>query len=36
MGQTTSVQEDKMAKRIRQAMGTFADLGAHIEQANEW
>lgn len=25
-----------MAKRIRQAMGTFADLGAHIEQANEW
>lgn len=36
MGQTTSVQEDKMAKRIRQSMGSFVDFGHHIKRANEW
>ncbi|KAI9917090.1 hypothetical protein PsorP6_018062 [Peronosclerospora sorghi] len=36
MGQTTSIQEDKMKKRIRQVMGTFLDLGTHLENANEW
>ncbi|CAI5714842.1 unnamed protein product [Peronospora destructor] len=36
MGQTSSVQEDKMKKRIRQTMGTFMDLGTHLKNANEW
>lgn len=36
MGQATSVQEDKMKKRIRQSMGSFLDFGHHIKQANEW
>ncbi|RLN90004.1 hypothetical protein BBJ28_00020701 [Nothophytophthora sp. Chile5] len=36
MGQTTSIQEDKMKKRIRQAMGTFMDFGKHLNNANEW
>lgn len=36
MGQTTSIQEDKMKKRIRQAMGTFMDFGTHLKNANEW
>lgn len=36
MGQTTSMQEDKMKKRIRQAMGTFMDFGTHLKNANEW
>jgi hypothetical protein len=36
MGQSSSMQEDKMKKRIRQAMGTFMDFGAHLKNANEW
>ncbi|KAF1314500.1 E3 ubiquitin-protein ligase rnf8-like isoform x1, partial [Globisporangium splendens] len=36
MGQTTSVQEDKMKKRIRQNMGSFLEFGHHLKQANEW
>ncbi|CEG47506.1 e3 ubiquitin-protein ligase rnf8-like isoform x1 [Plasmopara halstedii] len=36
MGQTTSIQEDKMKKRIRQTMGTFMDFGTHLKNANEW
>ncbi|KAF4043633.1 C3HC4 type (RING finger) zinc finger protein [Phytophthora infestans] len=36
MGQSTSMQEDKMKKRIRQAMGTFMDFGTHLKNANEW
>uniref|UniRef100_M4BBK1 RING finger protein 141 n=1 Tax=Hyaloperonospora arabidopsidis (strain Emoy2) TaxID=559515 RepID=M4BBK1_HYAAE len=36
MGQSTSIQEDKMKKRARQAMGTFMDFGTHLTNANEW
>ncbi|CAH0477665.1 unnamed protein product [Peronospora belbahrii] len=36
MGQTLSLQEDKMKKRIRQSMGTFMDFGTHLKNANEW
>ncbi|CAI5711642.1 unnamed protein product [Peronospora destructor] len=36
MGQTSSVQEDKMKKRICQTMGTFMDFGTHLKNANEW
>lgn len=36
MGQSSSIQEDKMKKRIRQTMGTFMDFGSHLTNANEW
>ncbi|TYZ58908.1 hypothetical protein PybrP1_009512 [[Pythium] brassicae (nom. inval.)] len=36
MGQTPSAPEDKMAKRIRQSMGSFLDFGHHLSQANDW
>lgn len=45
MGQETSTpmgvalsaaQENRMKIRIRQCMSTFSELGAHLEQANEW
>ncbi|CAI5702398.1 hypothetical protein KXD40_005254 [Peronospora effusa] len=36
MGQTSSIQEDKMKKRICQTMGTFMDFGTHLKNVNEW
>ena len=36
MGQTASIPEDKMKKRICQTMGTFMDFGTHLKNVNEW
>ncbi|ETV94026.1 hypothetical protein, variant [Aphanomyces invadans] len=36
MGQRASTEETRMQDRARACMGTYMDLGKHIDQANEW
>ena len=36
MGQTTSVEEQRMHNRIQKYMGTYSHFATHLKEANEW